>query len=347
MLSIAVYPLHVFMTPKKAAAASDHLSARRLVTLGLPAAAVWSFAVWVKSHFVWGLASALWFALFCACMTLKITSFTGTVACAPEEVLAVTPTLNGKPTAAATTAAAATDTTAVIDPASTGSLSRREEFSAHALTLREYVFFLFQTPSLVCEVRLMKESARRWSRPLHAASEFFHATLAFLAAHCMVGALLAPAMRVFITGLRPQWVEGASAGWAELDGGVGGGGGWPSWEVGSALLSEEGGKGPWVTLVSCLWMLTTVSSCVHFLVFYAFWHCVCLGISELWGFPDRHLYGEMLAETVKTVGRLGCSLYHYFSFPSNMYISCMRGGQDSEVFMQIRRYIPVYILNRL
>lgn len=299
MLSIVVYPLHVVMTPKKtAAAASGQLFARRLVTLGLPAAAVWSFAVWVKSRYVWGLASALWFALFCACVTLKITSFTGTETCArgkKEACLPVTPVLNGKPVAAAAAATAAASA-ALVNPASIGSVSRREGFSAHPLTFREYLFFLFLTPSLVCEVRLMKESVRRRSRPLRAASEFFHATLTFLAAHCMVGALLAPAMRVFITGLRPQWVEGASAGWAELDSGAGGGGGWPSWEVGSELLSEEGGKGPWVTLLSCLWMLSTVSSCVHFLVFYAFWHCVCLGMSELWGFPDRHLYGEVLAD---------------------------------------------------
>ena len=280
------------MTPKtNSAAASGQLFARRLVTLGLPTAAVWSFAVWVKSRYVWGLASGLWFALFCACVTLKITSFTGTEICArkkKEDSLEVAICFSGNSAAAG-----------VGNAASIRRVSRPEPFSAHPLTFREYLFFLFLTPSLVCEVRLMKESVRRRSRPLRAASEFFHATLTFLAAHCMVGALLAPAMRVFMTGLRPQWVEGASAGWAELDSGARGGGGWPSWEIGSELLSEEGGKGPWVTLLSCLWMLSTVSSCVHFLVFYAFWHCVCLGMSELWGFPDRHLYGELLAGTVK------------------------------------------------
>ena len=266
------------MTPAKPAAAfSGNNFFRRIVTLGLPAAAVWSFAVWAKNHCVWGLASGLWFALYCACVTLKATSFTGTV-CALGEGVAASPTSNGKPIAAAT-------------PASSGGGSRREEqeLFAQALTFREYLFFLFQSPSLVCEVRLMKASTRRRSRPLRAASEFFHAVLTFLAAHCMVGAVLAPALRVFITGVCPQWVEGAGTGWAKLGAGDGGGG-WPSWEAGSGLLAEERVK---VTLLTFLWMLTIVSSCVHFLVFYAFWHCVCLGMAELWGFPDRHLYGEM------------------------------------------------------
>lgn len=31
---------------------------------------------------------------------------------------------------------------------------------------------------------------------------------------------------------------------------------------------------------------------VHFLLFYAFWHCICLGSAELWGYPDRDFYGE-------------------------------------------------------
>ncbi|CAM9953562.1 unnamed protein product, partial [Laminaria digitata] len=210
VLSIVVYPLHVFMTTKKAAVApSGQFCTRRFVTLGLPAAAVWSFAVWAKSRYVWGLASALWFALYCACVTLKITSFTGTVAYLrdEEEALAATPTLNGKPITAGAGAAAAA---AAVDnnPASTGSWSRREGLPAHPLTFREYLFFLFLAPSLVCEVRLMKESARWPSRPVRAASEFFHAVFTFLVAHCMVGAVVAPSMRVFMTGFRPQWVEG-------------------------------------------------------------------------------------------------------------------------------------------
>lgn len=42
----------------------------------------------------------------------------------------------------------------------------------------------------------------------------------------------------------------------------------------------------------CKYISKVVSSALHFMVFYAFWHCVCLGMAELWGFPDRDLYGE-------------------------------------------------------
>lgn len=34
------------------------------------------------------------------------------------------------------------------------------------------------------------------------------------------------------------------------------------------------------------------SPMVHFLTFYAFWHCVCTGLAELTGYPDRFFYGE-------------------------------------------------------
>lgn len=92
-----------------------------------------------------------------------------------------------------------------------------------------------------------------------------------------------------MTGFMPHWVNGADASWAELE--IAGGAGWPSWATGSSLLAQEG-TGPWVTLACFLWVLTFVTSCLNFMVFYAFWHCVCLGMAELWGFPDRHLYGE-------------------------------------------------------
>lgn len=58
------------------------------------------------------------------------------------------------------------------------------------------------------------------------------------------------------------------------------------------LLRNLKGLGPLVTWGCFLWMLLPVCSTVHFFVFYAFWHCICLGMAELWGFPDRNLYGE-------------------------------------------------------
>lgn len=96
----------------------------------------------------------------------------------------------------------------------------------------------------------MKVSARRKSRYGRAASEFFHAGLAFLCGHCLVGSLLAPSLRLFVSGLRPGWVgEGAAADWTALE--TAGGAGWPSWTAGSALLAGGGdadkGKG------DCFW----------------------------------------------------------------------------------------------
>lgn len=38
---------------------------------------------------------------------------------------------------------------------------------------------------------------------------------------------------------------------------------------------------------SILW-----STMMHFLMFYAFFHCICVGVAEFWGYPDRNLYGE-------------------------------------------------------
>ena len=42
---------------------------------------------------------------------------------------------------------------------------------------------------------------------------------------------------------------------------------------------------------------------VHFLAFYAFWHCVCMGLAELTGYPDRFLYGEGACFAVSNVVR--------------------------------------------
>lgn len=275
----------------------------QMLAVGIPTTAVWALAVWAKGRYAWGLASGLWVGLFCACVTLKMTSFASVVgvcpaASTPTEATAVTPLegdgniSNGGSAATATTNATTTASTAAAAAAATTSA---------LLTFGEFLFFMFLSPSLVCEVHLMKASARRPGRPLRAASEWFHALLAFLASHCMVGSILAPSLRVFVAGFRPGWVEGAATVWAELDsaaaggagggggGGVSGGGGWPSWATASGLL--EGDNGAWVTAAAFLWILTIVSSCLNFLVFYAFWHCVCLGMAELWGFPDRHLYG--------------------------------------------------------
>ena len=47
--------------------------------------------------------------------------------------------------------------------------------------------------------------------------------------------------------------------------------------------------------------MVVLSPMMHFFMFYAFWHCVCLGSAELWGYPDRNTYGEF-ESTVVPVG---------------------------------------------
>ena len=261
-MSILAYPLRVVLNGDKARAAvapPGSLLVARIASFGIPSATVWSITAWAVSRFAWGLASGVWVGLLAACTTLKITSFATTASSTP-----------GKRASGGTA-----DTKCQVE----------ETFP---LTFREYIFFLFLSPSLVCDVRLRQASARRPSRPLRAASEFFHAALTFLEVHCAAGSVIAPAMRMLIVSIRPRWYEHAVPEWAELD--AAGGGGWPSRALTNELL--EGGKGPWVISVCFLSLLMPLSSGAYFLLFYAFWHCVCLGMAELWGYPDRDLYGE-------------------------------------------------------
>lgn len=46
------------------------------------------------------------------------------------------------------------------------------------------------------------------------------------------------------------------------------------------------------TAAAAAWAILVLSPMVHFLTFYSFWHCVCMGLAELTGYPDRFLYGE-------------------------------------------------------
>lgn len=120
-ISILVYPLHSLLSPRTTPATTDNTATTTpsgggggrpvgtyVAAVGLPSAAVWAFAVWAQRRAAWGLVPGLWLALFCACVTLKITSFV-----------------------AAAAAAAA---------------------GPRSLTFGEYLYFLFLSPSLVCEV---------------------------------------------------------------------------------------------------------------------------------------------------------------------------------------------------
>lgn len=135
-IAVLVYPLHAFtarMTTTGAAAPAAAAAGRPfgtyVVAVGLPSAAVWAFAVWAQTRCVWALGPGLWFGLFCACVTLKITSFVATASAAARA-----PATMGQEHAKGVGGA---------EPAAAVPLS---------LTFGEYLFFVFLSPSLVCEV---------------------------------------------------------------------------------------------------------------------------------------------------------------------------------------------------
>lgn len=187
----------------------------------------------------------------------------------------------------------------------------------------EYSSFLLLTPSLVCEPRLLKRLARRSPGFRAAFSELLHAALAYLAVHAYAVAIYAPAFRVLSAAY-------GSSSWAEFDTTVGccrrgesngGGGGWVTavlcqWFSWAGDVERDSGSqgaayggvvcdrdpGDDLTLerlaVVALGGLSGIcvsSPMMHFLLFYAFFHCVCVGSGELWGYPDRNTYGELAA----------------------------------------------------
>lgn len=197
----------------------------------------------------------------------------------------------------------------------TPALSTASPAQLNHLTFWEFIFFLLTAPALVCEPRFLKVGARQPPRVIRAASELFHAGLAFLSLHAACSALVALTFRVLAAASANAWkpsafcdAEGARlgesdwvdvAGWAALE--TGGSGGWfhnllP--EGGEPALSGGGSCGfeattGWVETAAALaWGMFVFSPLVHFTTFYGFWHCVCLGCAELWGYPDRNLYGE-------------------------------------------------------
>lgn len=186
------------------------------------------------------------------------------------------------------------------------------------LTFEEFAFFILFAPSLVCEPRLLKRRARRpvdARSVASAASEFFHAGLTYLAVHVYSSALFAPTLRVIAVALHSSWedvhVWADASGWAAL-GAEEGSGEWllgmfrPAAADGDAgefftTFAVEGGGGGgseqqlmvgWTVAAAACFGTFVFSPMMHFLMFYAFWHCVCLGSAELWGYPDRNTYGE-------------------------------------------------------
>ncbi|CAM9742097.1 unnamed protein product [Scytosiphon promiscuus] len=201
-----------------------------------------------------------------------------------------------------------------------------------ALTFGEFAFFLLLTPSLVCEPRLLVVSARRPPQVAAACSEFFHAALVYLAVHATCSAFFAPVMRVLAEALHSGddgpgggWVDEEL--WAELRR-TDGNGWWlngsgasfsKEWrgcrgEAGSSALgcsSLEWGVVRNVVVAACLgtYVLTPL---VNYLMFYAFFHSVCLGSAELWGYPDRNTYGPwwLVMDDVRDYFRLWSAPVH-------------------------------------
>lgn len=189
-------------------------------------------------------------------------------------------------------------------------ISSVEHASAEALTFWEFVYFLLVAPSLVCDHRCLKSSALLPPNVLAAASQFLHAALTFLAVHAYSVSLFAPSLRLVSA-------ASASVSWAAFDEAAGAlrcdgssGGGWVTalvWpqlsdggtaaacEDGLAYLEPEG-----VVMIRRIALLATAAGCgmlawspmMHFLMFYGFFHCLCVGSAELWGYPDRDIYGE-------------------------------------------------------
>lgn len=198
-------------------------------------------------------------------------------------------------------------------------LSTASSAQEKQLTFWEFIFFILAAPALVCEPRFLKVSARQRPHVIRAASELFHAGLTFIALHAACSALVAPTFRILATAAANAWKPSVScdaegtrldesdwvdvAGWAALQ--AGGSGGWFHY-----LLSGGGepalGHGDscgfaattgWVeTAAALVWGMFVCSPFVHFTTFYGFWHCVCLGCAELWGYPDRNFYGENYME---------------------------------------------------
>lgn len=207
---------------------------------------------------------------------------------------------------------------AAIDavPAAAAALPEKEKegtdeqrSDAVALPFSEFVFFLTAVPCLVCEPQSLRRHARRPRNATRAALEFFHAGLTYLAVHVTCSAFFAPVLRVLATALHSGWTDDDA--WAALR--AEGSGGWLETIALAAHRWWEGAPGAWgrealveTGLGSQQWTATMViavclgllvfPSVMHFLMFYAFWHCVCLGSAELWGYPDRNMYGEQPLE---------------------------------------------------
>lgn len=300
-----------------------------ILAAAAPSVVIWVVAIGAAGLYRWGIASGLCVGLQCASLSLKSVSFMQQ-ACLAADAAPSTSNTAGT-AAAAATAAAATGAVASAPPAkqqqkchgddeggkkSDGDAASAALMPPPALTFAEFAFFLLAAPSLVCEPRLLLSSARLPRRFGAAASEFLHAGLAYLAVHVTCSAFFAPTLRVLAAALHSgggggwadedDWAElhrASGSGWwlygyasrVESGGGCGGGEGGAGDDGGcgveGAFLESVDQQGFVVAVAACLGMCV-FSPMIHYLMFYAFFHSVCLGCAELWGYPDRNIYGE-------------------------------------------------------
>lgn len=275
-----------------------------VAAIAVPSTLAWVIAVWGAGRFHWGLASGMSVGLLAACITLKAVSFVQRQAYVIGR-RASSRDGYGKTTKGVSVdrnshTAAADDTTTSPRPTPTTSTTQ------HTLNFSEFACFMLTAPSLVCDPRILQRGARRPPRIAQAASEFFHAALTFVAFHATCSALFAPALRVIAAAAVPYFTTtGETSDWLDCDGwaalGADGGGGWLR-RSGQDIHEGCLARGQWGDIVVAVASSVLVfSPMVHFMLFYGFWHCVCLGCAELWGYPNRDFYGKRRWEDQRSV----------------------------------------------
>lgn len=265
-----MFPIYHFVTP---------------TAIALPPVVGWAIAVWGAGKFQWGVASGMSVGLFVTCVTFKAMSFAREANGIVGDGACDTHVRKG------VTALNKTEGKKVVD-------ERLRQIVP--LTFAEFACFMLVVPSLLCESAYLQRAARRPRRLMRAASEFFYAGLCFLAFHASLSALFAPALRVMARALffadagEGTEPEANTSDWVDLDG----------W----AVITANGngwwfsGEGGWLEVgVAVVFSMVVCSPMVHFMVFYGFWHCLCLGFAELCGYPDRNFYGEGLMRSAWSI----------------------------------------------
>lgn len=187
-----------------------------------------------------------------------------------------------------------------------------------SVTFSEFLYFLLAVPSLVCKLPLLKANRQSAPNVSSAASELFHAVLTYVTIHACAVSIYAPLMRVLSARIDASSWTAFDEAVEALRHGEGGGGGWVTSLV-WPIAGEEGAGGcegyagvflgsEWrsslflgrlaVLCLSFFAGIMLLAPFMHFTLFYAFFHCLCMASAEFWGYPDRDLYGEQFARSI-------------------------------------------------